>query len=190
MTRNNQNCVEEIIQTFQKKVDLGLEFHDGIHAIFGRDIKHIIYKYALAYLQDNYSMTINYEQGQIISFYPKEKASNEDVYDIFPPMMFCKAASDESRKYICNADSNYRRGITSDHPFIIWLLENAARLKQYFERQFQQIVQCLYQKEAKEIIREYSMIREQLSSLSTYHNLNVKSLPKISIEDFWTADEE
>lgn len=190
MTRNNQNCVEEIIQTFQKKVDLGLGFHDGIHAIFGRDIKHIIYKYALAYLQDNYSMTINYEQGQIISFYPKEKASNEDVYDIFPPMMFCKAASDESRKYICNADSNYRRGITSDHPFIIWLLENAARLKQYFERQFQQIVQCLYQKEAKEIIREYSMIREQLSSLSTYHNLNVKSLPKISIQDFWTADEE
>lgn len=190
MTQNNQNCVEEIIQTFQKKVDLGLEFHDGIHAIFGRDIKHIIYKYALAYLQDNYSMTINYEQGQIISFYPKEKASSEDAYDIFPPMMFCKAASDKSRKYICNADSNYRRGITSDHSFIIWLLENAARLKQYFERQFQQIVQCLYQKEAKEIVQEYSMIREQLSSLSTYHNLNVKSLPKISIEDFWTAEKE
>lgn len=190
MSRNNQNYAEEIIQTFQKKVELGSEYHDKICAIFYYSAKHIIYIYALAYLQDNYSMTINYEQGQIISFYPKEKAVSEDVYDIFPPMMFCKAASDESRKYICNADSNFRRGITADHPFIIWLLENAVRLKQYFERQLQQIVQCLYQKQAEEIVQEYSMIREQLSSLSTYHNLNVKSLPKISIEDFWTADKE
>lgn len=190
MTRNNQNLAEEIIQTFQRKGDSELKYNNGIYAIFEYGVKHIIYKYALAYLQDNYSMTINYEQGQIISFYPKEKASSEDAYDIFPPMMFCKAASDKSRKYICNADSDYRRGITSDHSFIIWLLENAARLKQYFERQFQQIVQCLYQKEAKEIVQEYSMIREQLSSLSTYHNLNVKSLPKISIEDFWTAEKE
>lgn len=187
MMRNNQNCTEEIIQTFQKKVEFETKYRDKIRAIFGHGIKQIICMYALAYLQDNYFMTINYEQGQIITFCPKEKTVSEDVYDIFPPMMFCKAASDESRKYICNADSNFRRGITADHTFIIWLLENAVRLKQYFERQFQQIVKCLYQKEAEDIVQEYSIIREQLSSFSNYHDLDVRSLPQISIEDFWTV---
>lgn len=190
MTQNNQHYIEEIIQTFQKKDEFELGYYDKILAIFGYGAKQIIYMYAFACLQDTYFMTINYEQGQIITFCPKEKTASEDVYNIFPPMMFCKAASDESRKYICTVNSYYRRGITADHPFIIWLLENAVRLKQYFERQFQQIVECLYQKEAEDIVQEYSIIREQLSSFSNYHDLDVKSLPKISIEDFWTADKE
>ena len=45
-------------------------------------------------------------------------------------VIFCKAASEQSRKYICHAENCYRRGITADHPFIIWLLQNAIHLRQ------------------------------------------------------------
>ena len=70
--------------------------------------------YAMACLTDKYLMTINYEEGQIVTFVKKEKVESENVYDIFPPMMFCKAASEESRKYICHANSYDRREIIVD----------------------------------------------------------------------------
>lgn len=158
--------------------------------IFVRNAEHIMYKYAMAYLQDHYDMEINYENGQIITFHKKKEEKGEGKYDIFPPMMFCKAASSQSRKYICHAWHFFRRAITEDHPMIAWLLENAALLNRYFQRQFRQMVECLYQKDAWDIVQEYRIIREQFSSLSNCRGLDVKSMPVIGLEDFWEEGEE
>lgn len=190
MTQNQGDYIKEIIQTFQKRWEFQGQHSEYVFSIGFRGAKCIMNMYAMACLQDYYLMTINYEKGQVVTFTEKKKAESEDVYDIFPPMIFCKAASEKSRKYICHADSYQRRGITVDHPFIIWLLENSIHLSKHFERQFQQIVECLCEKNAKQIIQEYSIIREQLSSLSNYYGLNTRSLPQISMDDFWSEKVE
>lgn len=189
MTHNQGDCIKEIIQTFQQRWELQHGF-EHMHAIGDYGVKHIMYKYAMACLQDNYLMTINYEKGQIVTFTEKKNVESEELYDIFPPMMFCKAASEKSRKYICHADSFKRRGITADHPFIVWLLENSIQINKHFERQFQQIVKCLRTRNAEQIVQEYNIIREQLSSLSNYHGLDIRSLPQISMDDFWSEKNE
>ncbi len=150
----------------------------------------VIDKYWMAYFQDKYRMTISYEDGQVLSFCDKEGQQMDNAYDLFPPMMFCMAASDESRQYVCSAKVLERRGITADHPFVIWLLQYAAQLKQYYGRQFQQIVQCLCEYSAEGIIRECSNIREQLLAFPEHHGIDVSSFPQLSMDDFWSGEEE
>lgn len=190
MAQNQGNYTKEIIQVFQKKWEIQGYDSEQVQAIDHYGTKHIMHMYAMAYLQDNYLMTINYEKGQIVTFTEKKNVVSEEVYDIFPPMMFCKAASEKSRKYICHADSYNRRGITADHPFIVWLLENSIQINRHFERQFQQIVKSLRTRDAERIVQEYNIIREQLSLLSNYHGLDIRSLPQISIDDFWSEKNE
>ncbi len=149
----------------------------------------IMFKYLIANLQDVYEMTICYEDGQIISFYEKKDNSLEDSYDLFPPMMFCKASSRRSRQYICCANSVIRRGITLDHPFIEWLLDNSFKLKQYYERQFQRIVTSLCAGDADAIIKECNRIREQMISLPEHHGVDVNAMPRLSEDDFWSWEE-
>lgn len=177
--QNQYRIIEEIKQGFQKRFQ-----HDKMS-----DSKQIMTKYAIAYLQDNFSMTISYEEGQAITFYDKQKDGYENIYDIFPAFMFCKAADEQSRKYICHAQEDYRRGITVDHPFIIWLLENAMQLKHNFELQFQQLVECLCTKSVEDIIQIYEVIREQIHTQSNRYNMDIKRLPQISRNDFWTNKE-
>ncbi len=153
-------------------------------------ICEIVDKYWMACFQDKYRMTISYEDGQTISFCDKEGQQMEDAYDLFPPMMFCMATSDESRQYVCCEDVLKRRGITADHPFVIWLLQYAAQLKQYYGRQFQQIVQCLCEYSAERIIRECSNIREQLLAFPEHHGIEVSSFPQLGMDDFWSEEEE
>ena len=88
----------------------------------------ILNRYWNAYFQDYYHMTINYEEGQSISFCEKSEIETESILDLFPPMLFCKAANDRSRQYICAEDRFWRKGITVDHPFVKWLLDNANLL--------------------------------------------------------------
>lgn len=182
--QNLEKLIKEIIYNLQNRWNDQYVYLTNINSIRVMNVSEIGYKYIFAYFQDTYYMTINYEKAQAITFLDKEKTMHEEVYDIFPPMMFCKAATDNSRKYICHAYPYYRRGITADHPFIKWLLKNALQLKQHFERQFQQIVECLYQKEAEDIIQEYTIIREQFNSLSNFYNLDIKPMPEISSKDF------
>ena len=104
----------------------------------------ILYRYAMAVFQTQYRLVINYEEGQIISFYPGKEDEIDERLDLFPPMMFCIAESEQSRRFLCSADCHIRKGITIDHPFTAWLLDNAAKLKKYYERQFQQIIDCFF----------------------------------------------
>ncbi|MDE6724913.1 MAG: hypothetical protein K2J79_04840, partial [Ruminiclostridium sp.] len=148
----------------------------------------VLNKYQDAYLQDTYQMTISYEEGQTISFSEKDEIGAECVLDLFPPMRFCKAASDRSRQFICDKNSSYRKGITIDHPFVIWLLENAFLLNQFFRRQFQQIVDCLLDSSGEDMVQECNYIRQQLMSLPEHHGVDVRNFPQLSMDDFWVTD--
>lgn len=186
MNRNYRDYFKEKKEKLQKqqKKKEGSDFQ-----LLADLFSSIMDKYLMAYLQDNYSMTINYEEGQIITFHKKKKEEHKSIYDIFPPMMFCNAASDQSRKYICHTNKTFRRGITEDHPFIIWLFENSVQLNQYFQRQFEQIIDSLCQLDAKAIIQNCNMVREQLLSLSNHYGVDVNSFPQLSIDDFWSEEE-
>lgn len=150
----------------------------------------IVYKYLMAYFQDKYRMTICYENEQAISFEEKKDNEMEDTYDLFPPMMFCMAASDWSRQYICGAKPFMRRGITADHPFATWLLDNAAKLNKYYPRQFQQIVNCLCENTAEDIVEKCNYIREQMLRFPENHGVDVSAFPQLSLTDFWLMKEE
>ena len=180
--KNPNEIMRWIMYKFQKRCDLQpLGFHY---------LNHVLGQYTLAYLQDHYFMSINYEEGQILVFHEKQKEEFEYVYDQFPPMMFCKAASAKSRNYICHKNVVFRRGITMDHPFISWLLENGIELKLYFERQFQQLIEYFCQRDAEDIIYIYNVIREQICSMSNRYGLDIKDMPQIAMNDFWTDEHE
>ncbi len=144
----------------------------------------LLYEYLMAWLQDNRRMTINYEKGEVLSFYEK-KGENRDEFDLFPPMMFCRAVSNQSRRYLCSDSPLKRRGITVDHPFMIWLLDNAHKLNQYYKRQFDQIVNCLRRSDGYKIISVYNKIREQMIAIHDCHGVDVENFPILSREDFW-----
>ncbi len=149
----------------------------------------ILNRYWNAYYQDYYHMTINYEEGQSIFFCEKSETETESALDLFPPMLFCKAANDRSCQYICAEDLFWRKGITVDHPFVKWLLENAFLLKQYYQRQFQQIVDCLCNESGKHILNICNNIRQQLMKLPEYHGVDVDNFPLLSMDDFWSTGE-
>ena len=145
----------------------------------------ILNKYQDAYFQDFYEIIINYEEGQMFSFCEKEKVETESVLDLFPPMRFCKAANDMSRQYICSDDPFYRKGVTMDHSFVKWLLDNAVLLNQYYQRQFRQIIDCLCNDVGEEIINKCNNIYQQLVGLSDCHGVDVSSFPQLGMDDFF-----
>ena len=186
MWENQKDFFIEIKQNLQVAVDEStIEGFD----ISPNSSNAVLYKYLMAYFQDLYQMTVSYEEGQIIDFYEKKDNEMEDRYDLFPPMMFCKAVSERSRQYICSGGLWARRCITFDHPFVEWLLNNSVQLKRYFQRQFQQIVDCLCNKNADNIINQCNAIREQLISLPDHHGVDVRSIPPLSRDDFWWPEE-
>ena len=149
----------------------------------------ILNEYHDAYLQDYYQMAINYEEGQTISFCEKEEAETGNALALFPPLRFCKAANDRNRQYICCEDSSLRKGITLDHPFVKWLLNNAMLLNKYYQRQYQQIIDCLCNGSGESIMQECNHIRQQLMKLPIRHGVDVSSFPQLSMDDFWVMDE-
>ncbi len=163
-------------------------FHEFFTYLYDSEYNTFLNQYQDASLQDTFQMTIDYEAGQMISFGEKNEAEDQSVLDLFPPMRFCKAASKKSRRYLCSGGFIDRKGITMDHPFTGWLLENAYLLNRYFQRQLQQIVHCLCYGYAENIIRECNEIRQQLMSLPECHGVDVGSLPQMGRNDFWYAD--
>lgn len=146
--------------------------------------------YQDAYLQEHYQMEINYETGQTISFFEKKDNVLDGDLDLFPPMRFCKAVNARNRKYICCEDPFYRKGITQDHPFVIWLIKNAFLLNKYYQRQFRQMVDCIRYDEATEIISEINTICQQLIRLPEHHGVDVNGFPQLSKDDFWYMEED
>ena len=103
-------------------------------------------------------------------------------------MLFCKAADDQSRQYLCCADYFSRHDITEDHPYAKWLIDHAAVLTQYFPRHFQRIIHYLRNSNAQNIIDELNSIREQLLPLAQFQRIDIGQIPTLSDADFWKAD--
>lgn len=160
------------------KFTISNKYHSGVGVI-------TIYGFFTALLQDKYRLTISYENGQTLCLTEKQDSESNEAYDLFPPMMFCDAASDESRKYLCCASYICRRGITADHPFSKWLITNATVLGKYYPHQFRQINDYLRNGDSDEIISVANGIRSQLSQLSETHGVRVSSMPALSESDFW-----
>ena len=180
------NYFEERICFLKDPLSLENNLHDKY---IGKDSNvFLLNLYQDAYLQDHKYMEINYEEGQTISFFSQKEMKLEEALDIFPPMRFCKAANNRNRKYLCCEKPRCRKGITLDHSFIIWLMKNAFSLDKYYQRQFRQIIDCLRDKDAPDIISEINDIRQQLISLSEHHGVDVNGFPQLSEEDFWYID--
>lgn len=146
--------------------------------------------YQDAYLHDHNQMKINYGKGQAISFFEKEKNESDEILDLFPPMRFCKAANDKSRRFLCSAEPDYRKGITLDHPFMIWLMKNAVLMNKYYQRQFRQIIDCLRYSDVTDIISGVNSICQQLISLPEHHGVDVYNFPQLSRDDFWYMEDD
>lgn len=110
--------------------------------------------------------------------------SNEE-YDQFPTMMFCIATSDESRKYLCCAKDTCRRGITTDHLFLIWLINNVKVSKRYFPQQFRQTTHSLRNENYSKIISVVKNIRTQIIRFGSPYGIDMAAMPILSKEDFW-----
>lgn len=189
MRKNLGTILTEIKRELQKPLGIKEDRFTVSTNFYHFDDDAILFKYLAAYLQDNYHMIINYEEGQKISFFEKDGDKMEQDYDLFPPMMFCRAANDRSRQYLCCSKDDFRRGITLDHPFAAWLLNNAVPLNQYFPRQFQMIVECLCNDYEKKVIEKCNSIRRQLTALPEHHGVDVSAFPELSSRDFWSAEE-
>lgn len=147
----------------------------------------IYFKILAIYFQLTYDMKIYYEKGQSFEFTEKKNTQYDDFFDKFPPMMFCYAGSEKSRRYLCCRSSKGRSAITLDHPFTQWLVKNATRLEKCFPRQFQQIVYSLCNCAAEEIIEIFEDFRQQIINLRV-GGFNITSLPELTMNDFWDLD--
>ena len=135
-------------------------------------------------------MKINYKKRQIITFLKKEEYESEEYLDLLPPMRFCEAENDKSRRYLCSESPEYRKGITLDHPFMIWLTKNVFLMNKYYQRQFRQIIDSLRYSDATDIISEINAIRQQLISLPEHHGVDVYNFPQLSSDDFWYIEDD
>lgn len=145
--------------------------------------------YLISYFQNTYDMTISYTKKQVVTFYDKTQVDIETSYDLFPPMMFCKAATEQDRRYLCSSNSQSRYAITADHPFTIWLLNNVELLNLYCPQYFRTIVECLCEYDAKSMIQRFCNLREHLMTLPKKYGIHMDAFPKLDISDFWDEEE-
>lgn len=186
---NLHDQLEHILEQFSKPVlsNVMETFQIGVG---WPESESVLEAFFMAFIQDNYHMKVNYEAGQIITYADKASGEGSKPYDLFPPMMFCHAATQLSRRYLCSGDSGLRRCITADHPYAVWLLKNADMLDEYYTRQFQQIVDALRNYDSQRIVNICNSVREQLLSFPEHHGVDMGSCPQLSEADFWAPEDE
>lgn len=147
--------------------------------------ENVLQFFLMAWLQDSCEMKVNYEAGQVITFTDKSPQEDDKPYDLFPPMMFCAAATQASCRFLCTRDSELRQCINADHPYALWMVKNAAALNGFYNRQFKQITEALLKMDSEDIITVCNNIREQLLSFPERHSIDINSCPPLSEADFW-----
>lgn len=146
--------------------------------------------FLMAWLQDNYHIKVNFEAGQVITLANKSFEEDTSAYDLFPPMMFCSAATQASCSFLCSKYGFHRRCINVDHPYGTWLIKNAAVLNKYYNRQFKQIIEVLCNAESeRSIIDVCNGIREQLLAFPNRHGVDMTACPQLDDADFWEPKE-
>lgn len=154
----------------------------------------ILNTYFAAHFQDMYKMTFSYDEKtleQKIKLCGKVVEDHFNAFSFFPPLMFCHAADEVSRRYLCSDTMFTRNCINLDHPFTIWLLKNAEYLVSKFNRQFRQIVEILRygnEFENDEIIDIVNSIKKQLMYLSNSQEIDITTFPELTKNDFYYTE--
>lgn len=173
----------EIKRALQEGKELRYRFSLGNNVFaYYRTPRDILCCYLMAYFQNTYEMVISYHEGQTVTFYEKTHGKFKTAYDLFPPMMFCKAATEEDRQYLCTGDPYSRCGVTENHRFAAWLLDNAELLNQYCPDYLRIIIEYLCHMDVEGILREFSRLHQQLTAMS---NVHLDDMPKLDTADFW-----
>lgn len=142
--------------------------------------------YLLAALQDRYEISICYEKGQSLYFSDRRGPILDD-YNVFPPFPFCSAATDVSRQWLCAEDAIYRKGVTKDHPFAVWLLHYGAVLKHEYPSQFEELIIALEDKCGQIIQKVVTDLRKELSRFRDAGLTTIIDPPELTEFDFWKA---
>ena len=142
----------------------------------------------LAYMQIHYRIVVDYSKNQFM-FYEIDTTRPEELFDIFPPMPFCYGNTTEDCSILCLSDPDLRTAITANHPFSIWLLNNAKKIHQFYPRQFDQIIRILKDDEPAKFIKGINEIIEQLSNTAYRYGIDISKCPKLSLSDFKTCEE-
>lgn len=185
---NLQDYFKAIKEKFGTPVFAGNEEEFCIRVLW-LSTEEILRVFLMASLQDSYQMKVNYEKGQVITFINKSFDEDAGLYDLFPPMMFCAAATEASRRFLCSEDADLRRCINVDHPYTIWLLKSAVVLSRYYNRQFKQIVNALCNLDSEDIIDISNRIREQLLAFADCHGIDMTICLQLKEADFWVPTE-
>ena len=142
-------------------------------------------------------MTVNYSGKRPSISLVKSEGKPENRYDHFPPLLFCRSEGDFSCRYLrayYNSDTSqrdYAGVINADHPYMVWLLNNAERLDTYFNRQFQQIVDALCWFDGfSPLISTINDVRAQLLSFKERHGIDMSQCPELSEKDFLMVKDE
>ena len=184
---NQKEYFDERIKFLEESVQ-SIRGNHGIYIDMRNELV-LLNLYQNVYLNEHYHMKIDYENGEEIVFTENGEKYSDEALNLFPPLLFCKATNDISRKYLCSAYPYNRKGITLDHHFMVWLMKNAYLLDKYFPRQFEQIKNLLGRGYATDIICGVNEIRQQLISLPERHGIDVVGFPQLSREDFWFEEE-
>ncbi|MDY6339788.1 MAG: ATP-binding protein [Saccharofermentans sp.] len=143
------------------------------------DIRWILF----AYLQMHYRILVNYSENRLV-FCKLENTHMNNRFDLFPIMPFCYGDTSVDCLTLCSADPKLRIAITADHPFTIWLLENSEKLREFYPRQFDQIIFGLRNYDANELIGSVAEIITQISKNSIRHGIDTSNCPNLTMDDF------
>lgn len=137
-------------------------------------------------LQDEYEITVCYENGMRFSFASKNTVYNNLSTDNYPPFLFCHAASEVSRRYLCAADVRYRDCLTADHPFSKWLLQQESSLQTSFPGLFDEILNYLFSKNVRGVIDSSIILRKFFNKLGASGKTSIPAPPVLEEDDFWS----
>ena len=172
------------------------DFQKSVSSSYGVVDEKLLNLYFAACFQDDYRISVDYSRARI-SITAKPESEQENRYDLFPPLLFCPSANDESRRYLRAyykgaAFVDYAGAINASHPYMVWLLDNAEKLNAYFHRQFEQIVEslCFSSRNPDVLITAANNVRTQLLSFKERHGIDMSKCPELSEKDFLTVGDE
>ena len=139
-------------------------------------------------MQIHYKILVDYSANRL-SFCELDSTQVDKRFDLFPIMPFCYGATESDKSVLCSADARYRISITADHPFTIWLLDNAENLCKNYPRQFEQIIAGLKHANAERLIDLTNEIIDQISKSSNRYGVDTSTYRELTLSDFKEIEE-
>ena len=153
-----------------------------------RENSPVLDSFQRAILQDDYDLSVCYERGQRIEA-KKKRTTNDHGFDLFPPLLFCFASTEESKKYLCDGQPYLRQCITENHPFVQWLKAHAEELRCRFPRQLEEVFHAFRVMDMNGIIAVVNGVRAQIEHLCGKQAIDISDFPELTEADFWVNPE-